>query len=81
MRYFILSYNDVCRIVKVNTQAPMSEIYRAYFGVPYGPKCLGSVAQWKLPDAIAIARESGFKEAWVNGEKQNIELVGLVGVN
>ena len=26
MRYFILSYNDVCRIVKVNQQAPMSEI-------------------------------------------------------
>lgn len=79
MKFFVLSYNDVCRIVRYSRGVPASEINKAVFGVPYGPKWLGS--DYRITGAIAIARDAGFTEAWVNNELQSLELVGASGVN
>lgn len=78
MRFFILTYNDECRIIRCNTRTALSEINYAAFRIPYGPKYIG--AERSLPLAIGRAREAGFKEVIVNDAKQNIEVEGVSGV-
>ncbi|MFP5230942.1 MAG: hypothetical protein ACLGXA_25275 [Acidobacteriota bacterium] len=77
MRFFVLAMNDECRIVRAGLQAPLAEVNKMAFGVPYGVRFIGT--EIRLPVAIAMARDAGFKEAIVNGEKQSIELVGVAG--
>lgn len=78
MRFFVLSWNGECHIVRFSRVAPASEINRVTFGIPYGPKWLGSNA--RLPLAIGIAREAGFKEAVIDGQKQGIQIEDVAGV-
>lgn len=81
MRYFVLVWNGTCQILKVNSAAQMSEINKFAFGIPYGPKCIGSQPQYRLPLAIDMARQEGFTEATIDGVKTDIKLTGLVGVS
>ena len=80
MRWYILTWNGVCRIMKFRNDAPLAEINHAVFGVPYGPKCLKTVPQWQLPVAIDTAYRAGFSEAYVDGELKSVVPEGLVGV-
>jgi hypothetical protein len=81
LRYYILSWNGVCQIRKFSSDAQLSEINKAVFGIPYGPKCLKTVPQWQLPVAIDTARAAGFTEAIVDGEQMSLEVVGMSGVS
>jgi hypothetical protein len=73
--------NGVCRIVKFSNEAPLAEINKVVFGIPYGPKCLKTVPQWQLPVAIETAYRAGFKEAFIDGELLSVVPEGLVGVS
>lgn len=78
MRYYILSLNGECRIIKGSLRAPLSEINYAAFGVPYGVKFHGTERNIAL--ALRTGLEAGFKEAIMDGKKISLEPVGLAGV-
>ncbi len=78
MRFYVLSLNDECRIIKASTRVPLSEVNYAAFGVAYGVKFIGTERNQAL--AIRTALEAGFKEAIMNGHKISLEPVGLAGV-
>jgi len=78
MKWFVLSFNGDCRIIRCNARAPLSEINHAAFGMPYGPVCLG--VERSIPLAIVRAREAGFKEAIIDGQRTSLKLEGVAGV-
>lgn len=77
MRFYILSLNGECRIIRASSQAPLSEINYAAFGTPYGVKFHAS--ERGLPLAMRSAFDAGFKEVIMDGKKISVEPVGLVG--
>lgn len=78
MRFYVLSLNGECRIIKASLRAPLSEINYAAFGVPYGVKFIGT--ERNLAIAIRTGFDAGFKEAIMDGERISLEPVGLAGV-
>ena len=78
MRFYILSLNGECRILRASLRVPLSEINYAAFGIPYGVKFIGTERNLAL--AVRTGFDAGFKEAIMNGEKISLEPVGLAGV-
>lgn len=77
MRYYVLSLNGECRIFRYGTQAALSDINYAAFGIPYGVSFIGT--DRNLSVAMALACGAGFTEAIVNGVRISIVPTGLSG--